>query len=90
MTITIAPELEAKVREKAMAEGVSVEQYVATLIEEDHPATEISEPALQADDPEFEQIRAAIMEGLEQAQRGESRPAEQVFSELRARHDLSR
>jgi predicted transcriptional regulator len=36
-------------------------------------------------DPESAEIRAAVMEGLEQAKRGEGRPAEDVFAELRDR-----
>lgn len=90
MTITIAPELEAKLRAKAKAEGLSVEAYVAALIDEDHSGTELSEPPLHPDDPDFEQIQLAVKEGIEQANRGEARPAEQVFSGLRAKHNLSR
>ncbi len=33
---------------------------------------------------------AAIKQGLEEAERGESRPAGEVFAELRAKHGISR
>jgi len=42
------------------------------------------------DDEEFLETKAAISEALEQGDRGEGRPAEQVFAQLRARHSISR
>jgi len=38
MTITIDPKLEARIREKAEAEGVSVETYVERLVSADQAA----------------------------------------------------
>lgn len=38
---------------------------------------------LSPDDPEFEEIRAAVQEGLEQADRGELYPVATVFAEIR-------
>lgn len=90
MTIVIPPELETHVRDKAKAEGLSVEAYIEHLIREDEEWTEQSEAALDENDPEFAEIRAAVTEGLAQAERGEGRPAEDVFSELRAKHGLPR
>ncbi len=84
MTITISNELEAQVRNKAKAEGVSVESYVESLIRGDEEWREQSEEPLDASDPEFAQVQAAVTEGLAQAERGEGRAAEEVFAELRA------
>jgi predicted transcriptional regulator len=89
LTITISAELEIEVRNKARAEGLSVEAYVERLIREDEEWVEQSEEPLDDRDPEFVDIRAAVTEGLEQAERGESRPAEQVFAELRAKYGIS-
>ena len=90
MTITISPELSEQVREKAQAEGLSIEAYVERLIREDEEWAERSEEILCESDSEFDEIRAAVSEGLEQAERGESKPAQQVFDELRAKHGLPR
>ncbi len=40
MTITIDPKLEARIREKAEAEGLSVEAYVERLVSADQMAEE--------------------------------------------------
>jgi hypothetical protein len=90
MTVTIAPQLEAQVRDKARAEGVTVETYIEQLIREDEEWTAESEEPLHENDPEFAEIQAAVGEGLEQAERGEGRPAEEVFAELRAKHGIPR
>jgi predicted transcriptional regulator len=50
---------------------------------------EIAEEPLQQADPEFDEIRAAVSEGLAQAARGEGKPAREVFAELRARHAIA-
>ncbi len=76
MKITISAELEAQLEQKASAEGLTVEAYVERLIRED--------------DAEFDEIRAAVSEGLAQAERGEGKPAREVFAELRARHGVPR
>jgi len=91
MNLTVSPELETQLRNKARAEGMSVEAYVERLIREDEANRdwdERSEPSLDENDPEFENTRVAVMEGLAQAERGESRPAEEVFAELRAKHGI--
>ena len=38
---------------------------------------------------EFRETKAAIDEALEQGERGEGRPAEEVFVDLRARYGIS-
>jgi len=89
MTITIAKELEDHLRERAEAEGLTIEAYVERLIREDSGWSETEEEPLDKSHPEYEQIRAAVREGLEQAERGEALPAEDVLSELRAKHGIS-
>jgi hypothetical protein len=42
------------------------------------------------DEEEIRETQSAIGEALEQAQRGEGRPAEEVFSDLRAKYGISR
>jgi predicted transcriptional regulator len=90
MTITISPEVERRLRERAHAEGVSNEAYVEQLIREDEELGEVPEAPIAHHDPDFGEVKAALTEGLEQAKRGESSPAEDVFSELRAKHGISR
>ena len=90
MTITIPTELEAEVRKRAQSEGISVGAYVERLIREDEEWTERSEEPLDDNDPDFAVIRAAVMEGLEQAEGGEGTAAEEVFAELRAKHGIPR
>ena len=90
MTISISEELEAEIRAKANAQGISVDAYVERLIREDEEwGEQLEEPLTQAD-PEFAETRTAVLEGLEQAEHGEGRPAEEVFEELRTKHGLSR
>ena len=90
MTITIPPQLEDHVRDKAQAEGVSIEVYIAQLIRDDEEWIEEPEGPLDEKDPDFAEIQAAVREGLQQAERGESRPAEEVFADLRDRHGIPR
>ena len=47
-------------------------------------------PPLDKNDPEFEEIKAAIDEAMDEFDRGEGRPAREVFAELRAKHGISR
>jgi hypothetical protein len=89
MKITISAELEVQLHQKATAEGLTVEAYVERLIRED-AWQETTEDPLQETDPEFDEIRAAVSEGLAQAERGEGKPACEVFAELRARHGVPR
>ena len=90
MTITISNETEQRLRKRAQAEGLSIEAYVEQLVREDEDWGELSEAPLTRNDPEFTEVQARVMEGLEQARRGEGRPAEDVFAELRSKHGISR
>jgi hypothetical protein len=89
MTITISSQLETHAREKALAQGLSVEAYVERLIRNDEWTSEEPLDPLDETDPDYLEIRAAVEEGLEQAERGEGRPADEVFAELRAKHGIS-
>lgn len=90
MIITISRETEERLRQRAQAEGMSIEAYVEQLVGEDEDWGELSEAPLTQHDPEFTEVKAAVMEGLEQAKRGEGRLAKDVFAELRAKHGISR
>lgn len=90
MKITISAELEAQLQQKAIAEELTVEAYVERLIREDAAWVETTEEPLQETDSEFDEIRAAVSEGSAQAERGEGKPAREVFAELRTRHGVPR
>jgi len=90
MRITIPADLEAQARKRAQTEGLSIEEYLERLIREDLAWKEAVEAPLSDRDPEYMEIRAAVDEGLAQAERGEGKPAREVFAQLRARHGLSR
>ena len=90
MTISITPALEARARERAEAEGLSVDSYVERLINEDGEWPELVDDFAEEARPEFEDVRMAVTEGLEQMERGEGRSAREVFAELRAQHGRSR
>ena len=89
MIISISPDVERLAREKAATEGISVEAYVEQLIREDEPI-EFKAQSITRQDPEFDEVRSAVIEGWEQAERGEGRPAEEVFAKFRAKYGLSR
>jgi hypothetical protein len=77
MTVTVSPNVEAQAREKAAAEGISVEAYVAKLILEDLWMEFENDSA--EEDPEFVDIHSAVMEGLEQIDRGGETGPRSVF-----------
>jgi len=89
MEITISSELVEQACELAQAEGLTVEAYVERLIREDQEWRQYSEEPLDATDPEFEEVRKAVMEGLEDIERGDSKPAAEVIAELRAKYGIS-
>jgi hypothetical protein len=86
VTITISAELDAQMKEKAKAAGLTVEAYVERLIREDAAWAKTVEAPLDETDTEYDEIRAAVSEGLAQAERGEGKPARDVFAGLRARY----
>lgn len=84
MPIRIRPDLETQFCWQAESAHLSVEAYLEQLILDDA----VDQP-LAASDPEFAEIRAAVQEGLEQLDRGEARPASEVFAALRAKHGFA-
>jgi predicted transcriptional regulator len=87
MTITIPDELAERLQSRAREYGVSVEALLEDLLDEDW--AEIIDGEKDGEE-ELEEIRSAVAEGLEQMRRGEGRPAEEVFAELRAKHGIPR
>jgi len=88
MTITIGPELEEQARRKAQAEGLTIQTYIERLIQEDAGWEKNAEEPLRESDPELHEIRSAVMEGLNDAERGGSKSAQEVFAELRKKHGI--
>ncbi len=88
-SIDLTPDLEAQALRRAKAIGLSLEGYVAQLIRQDEPWGELTLKEQVADsDPEFEEIRSAVAEGLQQGEQGLSRPVSVVFAELRAKYGI--
>jgi len=90
MAILISPDLEAQAKQQAKAEGLTTEAYLERLIREDEEWRELADNPLDETAAEFTEIRAAVQEGLSQAERGEGRPAQDVFADLRRRNGISR
>ena len=86
MNVSISPELERRIAEMIARGDVCsadalVEQALQLYLEYEEQDT---------DSEQFRETGAAIAEALEQGERGEGRPAEDVFADLRARHGISR
>jgi Arc/MetJ-type ribon-helix-helix transcriptional regulator len=86
MNITLSPDLQKRIAEKVERGDVGtadalVEQALNFYL--DYEGSEL-------DEEDFRDANAAIGEALKQAKRGEGRPAEEVFADLRARHGISR
>ena len=86
MNISLSPELQKRIAEKIERGDLGtadalVEQALNFYL--DYEGSEL-------DEEDFRDANAAIGEALKQAKRGEGRPAEEVFADLRARHGISR
>ncbi|MCB1021192.1 MAG: hypothetical protein KDC27_14770 [Acidobacteria bacterium] len=88
MTITLPDELAQRLQNRALEQGVSLETLLEDLLDEDWD--ELSGDEEGEDEAELAEIREAVSKGLEQARRGEGRPADEVFAALRAKHGLPR
>jgi len=84
MTITLPDELAERLHARARDEGLTVEALLDGLLAGDWA----EDPDYREDPSEIDEIREAVAEGLDQARRGEGRPANEVFAELRARHGI--
>jgi Arc/MetJ-type ribon-helix-helix transcriptional regulator len=81
MDITFRPEIERLVQEK-----IQRGQYASV----DALVQEAVHRLVEEDEEEIQETRAAIDAALEQWRRGEGRPAEEVFEEIRAKHGIPR
>jgi Arc/MetJ-type ribon-helix-helix transcriptional regulator len=86
MNITLSQELEKRIIQKVERGDVGsaaslIEQAVTFYLDYEESGM---------DQEEVCQTKAAIDEALEQAKRGEGRPAEEVFGDLRAKYGLPR
>lgn len=86
MNITLSPELQKRIAEKVERGDVGtaealVEQALNFYLDYEEG---------EMDEEEFRDTKAAIGEAVEQGQRGEGRPAEEVFADLRAKYGISR
>ena len=85
MNITLSPELQKRITEKVERSGAGtadalVEEALCFYLDYEESAI---------DEQEFRNSKAAIDEALAQGERGEGRPAEEVFSDLRAKYGIS-
>ena len=85
MNITLKPELQRRIAEKVERGDV---QSADALVEQ--ALTLYFDYEAEMDDDELRDTKAAVYEALAQGERGEGRPAEEVFSDLRAKYGLPR
>ena len=91
MAMNIPQELEDQVRAKAAQRGLTVNAYLEYLISNEDSDRELGELAsgpLDDSDPDFEEIRQAVREGLDDVDRGDVRPAAEFFAEIFAKHGI--
>jgi len=81
MDITLTPEIERLVQEK-----IQRGQYASV----DALVQEAVHRLVEEDEEELRETRAAIDAALEQSRRGEGRPAEEVFEEIRTKNGIPR
>jgi predicted transcriptional regulator len=86
MNITLSPELQKRIAEKVERGGVET----ADALVEEALTFYLDYEEGETDEQEFRDTKAAIDEALAQAERGEGRPAEEVFADLRAKYGISR
>jgi Arc/MetJ-type ribon-helix-helix transcriptional regulator len=85
MNITLSQELQQRIAEKVRNGDIgSADALVEYAI---NFYLDFEEGGMR--DEEFLETKAAIDEALEQGDRGEGRPAEQVFAQLRAKHGIT-
>lgn len=85
MNITFSPELQRRITEKVERGEIGsadalVEQALNFYLDYEEG---------EMDEGELRETKAAIDEALEQGERGEGRPAEDVFAQLRAKYGIS-
>jgi predicted transcriptional regulator len=75
MTITLQPEMEAKLRETAQREGLDLDAFVNALLKE----------TLEQRSRQRDEDVAAVREGLDAIREGRERPLEEFLGERRSR-----
>jgi Arc/MetJ-type ribon-helix-helix transcriptional regulator len=86
MNITLSPELQERIAAKVQhGEIGSADALVEHAL---NFYFDFEEGGM--DEEEFLDTKAAIEEALEEGDRGEGRPAEEVFAQLRAKHGIPR
>lgn len=83
------PELEAKVQALAGEAGLSAEAYIVGLVTEDEWAELPPDETLADDAWEAADLNAALDEAIEEAERGQTIPASEVFKQLREQYGIS-
>ena len=86
MNISISQELQERIAEKVERGDVGS----ADALIEQALNFYLGYQEVELDEEEFRETKAAIDEALEQGERGEGRPAEEVFAQLRAKYGISR
>ena len=86
MNITLSQELQKRIAEKVERGDVGTARLTCGA-----SAHFLSRLRRRRDgEDEFQGTKAAIDEAVEQGERGEGRPAEEVFADLRAKYGISR
>lgn len=85
MNITLSPELQKRIAERAERGGVGT----ADALVEEALSFYLDYEEGEMDGQEFRETKAAIDEALEQGERGEGRSVEEVFANLRAKYGIS-
>ena len=78
ITIDLAPQVEAQLREKAAREGRNAEAVAQAVLAQ----------ALEWEAQERAEAAAGIQRGLDDFAAGRYSPASQVFADIRARHGI--
>jgi Arc/MetJ-type ribon-helix-helix transcriptional regulator len=86
MNITLSPALQERIAAKVQRGDVGSADALVEHALNFYLDFEEGSP----DEEEFRETKAAIDEAPEQGDRGEGRPAEQVFARLRATHGIPR
>jgi predicted transcriptional regulator len=86
MNISLSPELQKRIAEIVERGDIGT----ADALVEHALSFYLDYEGSELDEEDFRDANAAIGAALKQAKRGEGRPAEEVFADLRARHGISR
>ena len=86
MHITLSPDLEERIAKRVergdiVTTDLLVEQALNFYLDYEEG---------EMDQAEFSETKAAVDDAIEQGERGEGRPAEEVFASLRAKYGVSR